>query len=112
MFEFLSATVFEIVGGNLWVVLASITGWQLHLLRTTKMAVAYDEGPIQRIQYLVGVPTLANLVLFMFDPDLLGFALIPFPTWVQVVGLTLFNLSAGLIFWSHLSLGDFWSVDL
>ena len=96
----------------MWLVLATLGFYQLYLQWKLKNGQRFPEGIIKNIQFLVGIPALVFLGVYLFDPDELGFVFIHMPLVLRLVGVCLFNGAATLIFWSHITLGNFWSGDL
>ncbi len=97
---------------DVWLVMSALGAYQLYLQLQSQGNQRYEEGLVKSIQYLIGVPTLIYLLLFMSDPDLLTFAFITVVKPANDFGLIAFNLSGILILASHLALGRFWSGDL
>lgn len=97
---------------DIWVVLGAVGLYQLYLQLTVHGGKKYDEGVLRPLQYFIGIPTLGNLIVFLLEPDILTFVIIKTPMYVDVIGFFVFNFAALLIWWSHTTLGHFWSGDL
>lgn len=97
---------------DIWLVLGSLGLYQLYLQLSTEKRKSYREGLVRVLQRLVGLPALGTLIVFLVDPDGIGFAFFSLPLSVRLVGLITFNLAALVIFWAHLSLREFWSGEL
>jgi protein-S-isoprenylcysteine O-methyltransferase Ste14 len=97
---------------DIWLVLGTLAGYQLHLQLNIKSRQRYPEGFVKTLQYLSGIPALGSLILFLVDPDEVSFVFITLPLVVNAIGLMLFNGAALVILWSHIELGRFWSDQL
>ena len=97
---------------NLWVVFASLGGYQLYLQWTLRDGLRFREGVVKNIQMLVGLPALIFLTAYLFDPDEPVFIFFHIQYALSLVGFLLFNAAAVVILWAHLTLGKFWSGDL
>lgn len=98
--------------GDIWLVLCALGGYQLFLQVSRQTRKLYPEGFVRTLQHLTGIPALGSLVLFLLDPDSLGFAFTPMPIHSHGTGLVLFNIAALVIAWSHITLGHHWSAEL
>jgi len=97
---------------NIWIVLVSLGGYQLFLQISRRKMEPFHEGSIKLWQHAIGIPALANLIVFMFDPYARGFEFISVAPQAMIVGAMIFNVAALMILSAHLSLGEFWSGDL
>lgn len=97
---------------DVWLVFGALGGYQLYLQHKSVNRERYCEGFIKRLQYLLGVPALGSLFVFLADPDQLSFVFIELPRGAETAGIVLFNGAALIILWSHLVLGRHWSGDL
>jgi len=97
---------------DIWVVLLAVAGFQLSLQLLRPAGKRVPEGAPKTLQLLTGIPALAVLVIFMFDPDLGEFASTPLGAAINIAGFMAFN-AAGFIIWScHRTLGALWSGEL
>jgi protein-S-isoprenylcysteine O-methyltransferase Ste14 len=97
---------------NIWVVLVSIGSYQLFMLLRRREMKPFSEGFTKHLQYLIGIPTLALLIVLFFKPDAREFGIVLVVPELIIVGTIVFNLAALMNFWAHLSLGNFWTCDL
>ena len=97
---------------NIWVVLISLGSYQLYMLLSRRKMKPFSEGFTKHLQYLIGIPTLAFLIVSLFDPGAREFGFISAAPELIIVGAFVFNLAALMLFWAHLSLGEFWTCDL
>ncbi len=97
---------------NIWIVLATLGLYQLYLQVKLKNGLRFYEGAIKNLQFLIGIPTLILLGVYLLDPDEIGFVFIHVPHSLRIVGVILFNGSALIMWWAHVTLGNFWSGDL
>lgn len=94
---------------NIWLVMAAIALYQLHLQLHRPPGQRFAEGFPKLLQMASGLPALVNLTLFLCDPDLSAPQL---ASPVNIFGLAIFNVSAFMVLWCHLTLGRYWSGDL
>ncbi|MBI2718189.1 MAG: isoprenylcysteine carboxylmethyltransferase family protein [Rhizobiales bacterium] len=97
---------------DIWAVMVSIAIYQLSIQLRRPAGQRFNEGLPKTLQYAAGVPALATLVAFMIDPDWGGPPPVFSGTVPVLAGLTLFNIAALLVFYSHVTLGRYWSGDL
>jgi protein-S-isoprenylcysteine O-methyltransferase Ste14 len=97
---------------NIWVVLVSLGGYQLYLQISRRKMEPFQEGSVKHWQRAIGIPALANLIVFLFDPYARGFEFISVIPQGMILGAVIFNLAALMILSAHLSLGEFWSGEL
>jgi isoprenylcysteine carboxyl methyltransferase (ICMT) family protein YpbQ len=97
---------------NILVIFVSLGGYQLFLQLTRRRMKRFPEGYIKYVQYGIGIPTLGILTVFLFDPYARGFEFVTLAPQVAILGTVIFNFAALMIFWAHVSLGDFWTGDL
>src|SRR5450830_896552 len=97
---------------NIWVVLVSIGSYQLFMLLRRREMKPFSEGFTKHLQYLIGIPTLALLIVLFFKPDAREFGIVLVAPELIIVGTIVFNLAALINFWAHFSLGNFWTCDL
>jgi protein-S-isoprenylcysteine O-methyltransferase Ste14 len=97
---------------NIMVVLLFLGSYQLYLQFTQRRMQRFPEGLIKHLQLFIGIPTLANLIVFAFDPFSRGNEFVSITAELTAVGVIVFNLAALMILWAHVSLGRFWSGDL
>ena len=97
---------------NIWIVLVLLGIYQLYLQIHLKKGLRFYEGIIKNLQFLIGIPALTLLGVYLFDPDEIGFVFVHIPNVTRIAGLLLFNGSGLIILWAHITLGTFWSGDL
>lgn len=97
---------------DILVIFVSLGGYQLFLLLTNRRMKLFPEGYIKYVQYGIGIPTLGILTVFLFDPYARGFEFVTVAPPVAIIGAAIFNFAALMIFWAHVSLGEFWTCDL
>ncbi|WP_159460352.1 methyltransferase family protein [Tistlia consotensis] len=93
-------------------VLVTLGVAQVYLECTTERRQRYLEGGIRSLQYLLGIPALLNLGLFLADPDLWAGGYLSVSRPLAVAGVVIFNAAALTILWAHLSLRRFRSAEL
>jgi protein-S-isoprenylcysteine O-methyltransferase Ste14 len=94
---------------NIWLVMGAIALYQLHLQYNRPQGRRFAEGLPKTLQMISGIPALINLAYFMCDPDL---SVPHIESAFNVLGLAIFNVSALLVFWCHVTLGRYWSGEL
>lgn len=97
---------------NILVIFLSLGAYQLFLQLTNWRMKSFPEGYIKYVQYGIGIPTLGILTVFLFDPHAWGFEFVTFVPQVAFLGFAIFNVAALMIFWAHVSLGNYWTGDL
>jgi protein-S-isoprenylcysteine O-methyltransferase Ste14 len=97
---------------NIWLVFVSVAGYQLFLQFSSRKINPFSEGFAKGLQYLIGIPTLALLVVFFLNSDFRNFAIVAVTLELMVIGAIVFNLAALMILCAHFSLGNCWTGDL
>ena len=97
-------------------VFVAFTGIRMYYHRKaakTMGDVQYKEGRVHvGLRLVVGIPFIALVVGYFFQPGLLAWAKIPLPEWMQWLGVVLGLVSLPLIWWVQWALGANFSTVL
>lgn len=73
----------------------------------------YKEGRLHiLLRMLFGIPFILTLVVYLFRPQILGWAALNLPDWLQWIGVILGVASIPLIWWVQVALGSNFSTVL
>ena len=73
----------------------------------------FKEGKLHiALRLIFGIPFMLTLVAYMFRPDILSWAALPLPAWLQWSGLVMAVVSLPLLWWVHWALGSNFSGTL
>jgi len=71
------------------------------------------EGPGIIMLRLAGFLLLMGFfLLYLVNPGWFRFLHLPFPAWVRIIGILLALPSIALLYWTHSTLGKYWSTNL
>jgi hypothetical protein len=82
---------------NIWLVFVGVGGYQLFLQLSSRKMNPFSEGFAKSLQYLIGIPTLALLIIFFLNSDFRNFAIVAVTPELMVIGAIVFNLAALMI---------------
>ncbi len=97
---------------NIWVVFFCVGSYQLFMQLSRRTMRPFSEGFTKGLQYLIGIPTIALLIVSLCYPGLRDFGIVSVTPELTVLGTIVFNLAAFMILWAHVSLGNYWTGDL
>lgn len=78
---------------------------------TTEVVEKLELGPLSQVANLLALPAFASTLLYIFVPDWLMWAALPFPTWLRWLGVGVALGGFALLQWAQMTLGKNWSDD-
>jgi len=68
-----------------------------------------EEGILSKIAGLLGMIGFVSTIVYVVNPNWLGFAQLPLPAWIRWAGLGTAVLGFGILQWSQVTLANSWS---